>query len=53
VRGLPESGRDLAVMRSRVDNVTLDSHPGRGAVVTMRKRISWPEDSLRGRFRRR
>ena len=42
---LPESGRGLAVMRACVDNVTLDSHPGRGTVVTMRKRISWPEDA--------
>ncbi len=42
---LPESGRGLAVMRACVDNVTLDSRPGRGTVVTMRKRISWPEDA--------
>ncbi len=42
---LPESGRGLAVMRAFVDNVTLDSRPGRGTVVTMRKRISWPEDA--------
>ena len=45
VAQLPESGRGLAVMRACVDNVTLDSHPGRGTVVTMRKRISWPEDA--------
>ena len=42
---LPESGRGLAVMRACVDNVTLDSRPGHGTVVTMRKRISWPEDA--------
>src|SRR5207244_6300683 len=30
---LPESGRGLAVMRACVDNVTLDSRPGRGTVV--------------------
>src|SRR2546421_30861 len=42
---LPESGRGLAVMRACVDNVTLDSRPGRGTVVTMRKRISWPDDA--------
>jgi serine/threonine-protein kinase RsbW len=42
---LPESGRGLAVMRACVDNVTLDSHPGRGTVVTMRKRIRWPDDA--------
>ena len=27
------------------DNVTLDSRPGRGTVVTMRKRIRWPDDA--------
>jgi serine/threonine-protein kinase RsbW len=42
---LPESGRGLAVMRACVDNVTLDSRPGRGTVVTMRKRIRWPDDA--------
>jgi len=42
---LPESGRGLAVMRACVDNVTLDSRPGRGTVVTLRKRIRWPDDA--------
>ena len=42
---LPESGRGLAVMRACVDTVTLDSRPGHGTVVTMRKHISWPEDA--------
>jgi serine/threonine-protein kinase RsbW len=42
---LPESGRGLAIMRACVDNVTLDSRPGRGTVVTMRKHIRWPEDA--------
>jgi serine/threonine-protein kinase RsbW len=42
---LPESGRGLAVMRACVDNVTLDSRPGHGTVVTMRKRIRWHEDA--------
>jgi serine/threonine-protein kinase RsbW len=45
VAQLPESGRGLAVMRACVDNVTLDSRPGRGTVVTMRKRIRWPDDA--------
>jgi serine/threonine-protein kinase RsbW len=45
VAQLPESGRGLAVMRACVDNVTLDSRPGRGTVVTMRKRIRWDEDA--------
>jgi len=42
---LPESGRGLAVMRACVDNVTLDSRPGTGTVVTMRKHIDWPADA--------
>ena len=42
---LPESGRGLAVMRACVDNVTLDSRPGHGTVVTMRKRIRWHQDA--------
>lgn len=42
---LPESGRGLAVMRACVDNVTLDSRPGVGTVVTMRKHIDWPADA--------
>jgi serine/threonine-protein kinase RsbW len=42
---LRESGRGLAVMRACVDTVTLDSRPGHGTVVTMRKHISWPKDA--------
>jgi serine/threonine-protein kinase RsbW len=42
---LPESGRGLAVMRAFVDNVTLDSSPGRGTVVTLRKRVRWSQDA--------
>jgi serine/threonine-protein kinase RsbW len=42
---LPESGRGLAVMRACVDNVTLDSRPGHGTVVTLRKRIRWSADA--------
>jgi serine/threonine-protein kinase RsbW len=42
---LPESGRGLAVMRAFVDDVTLDSQPGRGTVVTMSKHISWASDA--------
>jgi serine/threonine-protein kinase RsbW len=45
VAQLPESGRGLAIMRAFVDTVTLDSRPGRGTVVTMRKHISWPADA--------
>jgi anti-sigma regulatory factor (Ser/Thr protein kinase) len=51
VAQLPESGRGLAVMRACVDNVTLDSRPGRGTVVIMRKHISWPEDAPLRRLR--
>ena len=51
VAQLPESGRGLAVMRACVDNVTLDSRPGHGTVVTMRKHISWPEDAPFRRLR--
>jgi len=42
---LPESGRGLAIMRACVDNVTLDSRPGHGTVVTLRKHIRWPKDA--------
>jgi serine/threonine-protein kinase RsbW len=42
---LPESGRGLAVMRACVDKVTLDSSPGRGTVVTLRKHIRWSSDA--------
>jgi serine/threonine-protein kinase RsbW len=42
---LPESGRGMAVMRACVDNVTLDSSPDRGTVVTLRKHIRWSSDA--------
>jgi serine/threonine-protein kinase RsbW len=45
VAHLPESGRGLAVMRACMDNVTLDSTPGRGTVVTLRKHIRWSQDA--------
>jgi serine/threonine-protein kinase RsbW len=48
---LPESGRGLAVMRACVDNVTLDSRPGHGTVVTMRKHIRWSDDKALRQFR--
>ena len=51
VAQLPESGRGLAVMRACVDNVTLDSRPGHGTVVTMRKHISWSTDAPLRQFR--
>ena len=42
---LPESGRGLAVMRACVDHVTLDSSPGHGTVVRLRKHIRWADDA--------
>ena len=45
IADLPESGRGMAVMRACVDNVTLDSSPGRGTVVTLRKHIRWSSDA--------
>src|ERR1700678_3321749 len=45
VAQLAESGRGLAVMRACVDDVTLDSRPGHGTVVTMSKHISWSSDA--------
>ena len=48
---LAESGRGLAVMRACVDNVTLDSRPGRGTVVTMRKHIRWTTDAPLRQYR--
>ena len=51
VAQLPESGRGLAVMRACVDNVTLDSRPGHGTVVTLRKHICWSTDAPLSQFR--
>jgi serine/threonine-protein kinase RsbW len=48
---LPESGRGLAVMRACVDNVTLDTSPGRGTVVTLRKHIRWSQDAPLRQYR--
>jgi serine/threonine-protein kinase RsbW len=48
---LPESGRGLAVMQACVDNVTLDSTPDRGTVVTLRKHIRWSHDAPLRQFR--
>jgi serine/threonine-protein kinase RsbW len=48
---LPESGRGMAVMRACMDDVTLDSQPGRGTVVTLRKRVRWSQDAPLRRLR--
>jgi serine/threonine-protein kinase RsbW len=42
---LPESGRGMAIMRACVDDVKLRSGPGRGTVVSLRKRIEWRNDA--------
>jgi serine/threonine-protein kinase RsbW len=42
---LPESGRGLQIMRALVDDVTLESGPGLGTVVSMRKRVTWRRDA--------
>ena len=51
VAQLPESGRGLAIMRAFVDHVTLDSRPGHGTVVTLRKDITWSTDAPLRQFR--
>jgi serine/threonine-protein kinase RsbW len=48
---LAESGRGLAVMRACVDNVTLDSSPDRGTVVTLRKHLRWSHDAPLRQYR--
>jgi serine/threonine-protein kinase RsbW len=42
---LPESGRGLAIMRACVDDVSLQSRPGQGTVVSLQKRIEWRSDA--------
>jgi serine/threonine-protein kinase RsbW len=48
---LAESGRGLAVMRACMDNVTLDSSPDRGTVVTLRKHLRWSRDAPLRQYR--
>jgi len=45
INELPESGRGLAIMRACVDDVTMQSSPGEGTVVSLRKRIAWRGDA--------
>lgn len=45
VTDLPESGRGLAIMRACVDDVTMQSSPGEGTVVSLRKRIACRTDA--------
>jgi len=46
---LPESGRGLAIMRACVDDVRLRTGPGRGTVVSLRKRIERRADATQAR----
>lgn len=45
VAQLAESGRGMAIMRACVDDVSLRTGPGRGTVVSLRKRIEWRDDA--------
>jgi serine/threonine-protein kinase RsbW len=45
IADLPESGRGLAIMRACVDDVTMQSSPGEGTVVSLQKRIAWRRDA--------
>jgi hypothetical protein len=38
-------------MRACMDDVKLDSRPGRGTVVTLRKRVRWSQDAPLRRLR--
>jgi anti-sigma regulatory factor (Ser/Thr protein kinase) len=51
VATLAESGRGLDVIRACVDDLTLRTRPGRGTVVTLRKRITWASDAPLTRMR--
>jgi len=42
---LAESGRGMAIMRACVDDVNVQSGPGMGTVVQLRKRIEWRDDA--------
>jgi serine/threonine-protein kinase RsbW len=42
---LQESGRGLTIMRACVDDLTLRGMPGRGTVVSMRKRLTWAPEA--------
>jgi anti-sigma regulatory factor (Ser/Thr protein kinase) len=45
VATLAESGRGLDIIRACVDDLSLRTRPGRGTVVTLRKRIDWSADA--------
>lgn len=43
---LSESGRGIMLMRALVDDLNIDSAPGRGTVVHLRKRLTWRDGTL-------
>ena len=45
VATLAESGRGLDIIRACVDDLSVRTRPGRGTVVTLRKRITWSADA--------
>lgn len=51
VAALAESGRGLDIIRACVDDLSLRTRPGRGTVVTLRKRIAWSSDAPMTRMR--
>ncbi|HWG11704.1 MAG TPA: ATP-binding protein [Streptosporangiaceae bacterium] len=51
VARLAESGRGLDIIRACVDDLTLRTRPGRGTVVTLRRRIGWAADAPLTRMR--
>lgn len=51
VATLAESGRGLDIMRACVDDLSLRTRPGRGTVVTLRKRVAWSADAPLTRMR--
>ena len=51
VATLAESGRGLDIIRACVDDLSLRTRPGRGTVVTLRKRVAWSADAPLTRMR--
>jgi serine/threonine-protein kinase RsbW len=49
---LSESGRGIRIMRALVDDLSIDSAPGEGTVVRLRKRLTWRDEALIRRLER-
>ncbi|MFF5262154.1 ATP-binding protein [Actinomadura viridis] len=47
---LSESGRGIRIMRALMDDLSIDSVPGSGTVVQLRKRLTWRDESPIGRL---